>query len=562
MKLLLILVRSSWVAGLASAILGAFSGVASLTLITLIHRALTQSAESPGQPGVLPIAFAAACGFVLVTQVTSKCLLVRLSQATAARLRYELCSKIIAAPLRTLESVGQHRLLATLIDDVGAITSALASFPGVCANAMVLVCGLIYLATLSLPLAGGTILMACIGVAMFLGGLRIANRSLRQAREDQDDVVKHLRAMIVGIKELKGNTTRCLDFVYDVLLPADTRMRDSLIRGYSIQGFSHSWGRLFLFIGIGLLLFVWPRMATVSTATLTGYTLTILYLTYPLDGILGWLPAFHSASIAVAKIETLGLMIDEPERQASSELPSRFQQITLHRVGYQYQSHGQVNFGLGPVDVSIAAGEVVFIAGGNGSGKTTLAKILTGLYLPQEGEVVWDDRAVSDRNRTDYRQLFSTVFVEGHLFDRLLGVEIEPGKLSYWLDLLEIRDKVDTVTGRLHQDKLSRGQHKRLALLVAALDDRPIFVFDEWAAEQDPGFKQVFYLQVVPELKRAGKTVVAITHDDRYFHLADRVIKLVDGQLAPTLVNAAPVKPTPEKPVPVITAPRSGRKAA
>lgn len=540
MKLFLILARSSWAAGLASAVLGALSGVASLTLITLIHRALTQSTESLSQNAVLPFAFASACVFVLVTQVTSKCMLVRLSQATAARLRYELCSKIIAAPLPTLESVGQDRLLATLINDVGAITSALASFPAVCANAMVLVCGLIYLATLSWPLAGGTILMAGLGVAMFLGGLRIANRSLQQAREDQDEVIKQLRAMTIGIKELKGNTTRCLDFVYDVLLPADSRMRHSLIRGYSIQGFSHSWGRLFLFVGIGLLLFVWPRIASVSTSTLTGYTLTILYLTYPLDGILGWLPAFHSASIAVTKIESLGLLIDEPEKQTSNDLPIRFREISLSHATYQYRSHGDVNFQLGPVDLKITSGEVVFIAGGNGSGKTTLAKLLTGLYLPIEGQVVWDNRVVSDRNRTDYRQLFSTIFVEGHLFDRLLGIEIEPEKLQYWLELLEIQDKVDVASGQLFQNRLSRGQHKRLALLVAALDDRPIFVFDEWAAEQDPGFKQVFYHRIVPELKKAGKTVVAITHDDRYFGFADRIVKIVDGQISTTLAMHSP----------------------
>ncbi|WP_283433766.1 cyclic peptide export ABC transporter [Neorhodopirellula lusitana] len=534
MKLFFILARSSWFAGLMSAVLGAISGVASLTLITLIHLALTRSAESPGDQGWLPLAFAGACFFVLFTQVTSNVVLVRLSQATAARLRYELCSKIIVAPLPTLESVGQYRLLATLNNDVGSITAALASFPSVCANAMVLVCGLIYLATLSLPLAAGTILMAALGVAMFLGGLRIADKSLRQAREDQDEVVKQLRAMVHGIKELKGNTTRCLDFVYEVLLPADSRMRHSLIRGQSIQGFSHSWGRLFLFIGIGLLLFVWPRLATVSTATLTGYTLTILYLTYPLDGILGWLPAYHSASISINKIEALGLMIDQPERQSSAALPNRFRSIHLQDITYQHQSHGELNFELGPIDLQLKAGEVTFIAGGNGSGKTTLAKVLTGLYLPATGSITWDGREISDRNRNDFRQLFSTVFVEGHLFDRLLGIELQQDRLQHWTKLLGIEDKVDLETGRLHQHKLSRGQHKRLALLVAALDDRPIFVFDEWAAEQDPGFKQTFYHEIVPELKRCGKTVLAITHDDRFFDLADQVVKLVDGKLLET----------------------------
>ncbi len=534
MKLFLTLARSSWGVGLVSAILGALSGVASLTLITLIHHALTASDASSSASQWnrwLPHAFAAACMFVLVTQVTAKFMLVRLSQATAARLRYELCSKIISAPLPTLESVGQHRLLATLIDDVGAITYALSSFPAVCANALVLVCGLIYLASLSPILAAATILMAGLGVGMFLGGIRAGNRSLCQAREDQDEVVKQLRAMIVGIKELKSNSSRCLDFVYDVLLPADSRMRHSLIRGQSIQGFSHSWGRLFLFIGIGLLLFVWPMLSPVSNATLTGYVLTILYLTYPLDGILGWLPAFNAASIAVTKIETLGLLIDQPEDQSIAGSTQPFRRLELEGIQYQYQSHGEPTFRLGPIDFVLSAGEVVFIAGGNGSGKTTLVKCLTGLYPPAEGLLRWNDHVVNTRNRVDFRQLFSTVFVEGHLFDRLLGLDAETEEVARWLKLLGVEDKVDLQTGKISQGKLSRGQHKRLALLVAALDDRPIFVFDEWAAEQDPGFKRVFYQQIVPELKRCGKTVVAITHDDRFFDVADRVVKLVDGRL-------------------------------
>ena len=132
MKLLLILLRSSWISGLVSGLLGAFSGVANLGLIMLIHHALT---GDPSEAGSLPYLFAGACVLVLITQVTAKCLLVQLSQATAARLRYELCTKIISAPLPTLESVGSHRLLAALINDVNAITSALSAFPAACANA-------------------------------------------------------------------------------------------------------------------------------------------------------------------------------------------------------------------------------------------------------------------------------------------------------------------------------------------------------------------------------------------------------------------------------------------
>ena len=528
MKLLLLLVRSSWLGGLCSILLGAVSGMATLALIALIHRSLSEPAT---QSLELPALFACACALVLVTQVGSKCLLVRLSHSTSARLRYKLCGRILTAPLPGLEAVGSHRLIASLGSDVNAITGALMGLPVACANAAVLICGIGYLASLSLPLAGCVVLMAGLGVASFLLGLRIANRYLRQAREDRDEVVKQTRAMVHGIKELKGHRARCLDFVYEVLLPADSKMRGNMIMGSSIQGFAHSWGRLFLFVGIGMLLFVWPRLYSVSSATLTGYTLTILYLTHPLDGILGWLPAINSAAIALAKIDRLGLLIDDSDEQPLPTVTPPFESLELRGVTYGYTSPDGRGFALGPIDMTLSAGEELFIAGGNGSGKTTLAKVLTGLYVPDEGQVLLNGQVVSNAIRNNYRQLFSTVFVEGHVFDRLLGVDFDQAQLQHFARLLGIEKYVDCETGQFSAQKLSRGQHKRLALLVACMDNRPIFIFDEWAAEQDPGFKDVFYRQILPELRKHGKAVVAITHDDRYFSAADRILKLTDGRL-------------------------------
>lgn len=528
MKLLLLAVRSSWLAGLLSVLVGAVSGTATLAVITLIHRALSKPVTDSL---ILPALFAGACTLVLVLQVCARCLQVRLSNSTTARLRYELCSRILSAPLSKLEAVGPHRLIASLSTDVNAITGVLTGFPGVCANATILICGIGYLASLSLPVAGCVILVAGVGVANYLVALRIAKRYLHQAREDRDEVVKQTRAMVHGIKELKGNRSRCLDFMYGVLLPADTKMRRNLIAGASIQGFAHSWGRLFLMFGIGMLLFAWPRLDKVSSATLTGYTLTILYLTHPLGAILGWLPAIHSASIALSKIDQLGLSADDSEEQALPTVTPPFESLELRGVTYGYKSPDGRGFALGPIDLTVSAGEELFIAGGNGSGKTTLVKLLTGLYVPLEGHVLLNGQVVSNAIRSNYQQLFSTVFVEGHVFDRLLGVDRDQARMRHFARLLEIEKYVDVETGQFSDGKLSRGQHKRLALLVACMDDRPIFIFDEWAAEQDPGFKDIFYRQILPELRKQGKTVVAITHDDRYFSAADRVLTLVDGQL-------------------------------
>lgn len=513
---------------LSLVLIGAVGGVATLSLIAVVHQALSKPVTESLE---LPALFAGACTLVLLTEVGARWLQIRLSNSTIARLRYELCGRIMTAPLPKLEAVGTHRLTASLGGDVNAITGVLTAFPNVCANLTVLICGLGYLASLSLPVAGCVVLVAGVGTASYLLGLRIAKRYVIQAREDHDEVVKQTRAMVQGIKELKGNRLRCLDFFYGVLLPADTKMRRNAIVGSSIQGLAHSGGRMFLLCGIGTLIFVWPRWYQVSAGTLTGYTLTILYLTHPLGAILGWLPTLNAASIALSKIDRLGLSIDDSEEQTLCTVMPPFESLEFRDVTYGYTSPDGRGFALGPIDLTISSGEELFIAGGNGSGKTTMAKVLTGLYAPDEGRVLLNGQVVTNEIRNNYRQLFSTVFVEGHVFDRLLGIDLDQDQLRHFAGLLEIEKYVDFETGQFSAQKLSRGQHKRLALLVACMDNRPILVFDEWAAEQDPGFKDIFYRQILPELRQQGKTVVAITHDDRYFSAADRVLKLVDGRL-------------------------------
>jgi putative pyoverdin transport system ATP-binding/permease protein len=191
-------------------------------------------------------------------------------------------------------------------------------------------------------------------------------------------------------------------------------------------------------------------------------------------------------------------------------------------------------FTLGPVNLSFTPGELVFLIGGNGSGKTTLAKTIVGLYAPESGRILLDGQAVTDTTRPGYRQLFSAVFSDFYLFDKLLGVTV--GDLDdaarAVLEDLQLAHKVKIENGVFSTLDLSQGQRKRLALLVSYLEDRPFYLFDEWAADQDPLFKDVFYRRLLPQLKAKGKTVLVITHDDRYFHLADRYIKLDFGQVA------------------------------
>lgn len=210
--------------------------------------------------------------------------------------------------------------------------------------------------------------------------------------------------------------------------------------------------------------------------------------------------------------------------------PSDFAEIELRQVVY---THGQSGgFMVGPIDLTLRRGDVLFISGGNGSGKSTLLRLLTALYLPQQGQLLVDGRVVDGDRREACQNLYSTVFSDFHLFRRLFGLgDVAPDQILEWLTTMEIEKKTGMHDGRFDTIKLSTGQRKRLALVVAALEDRPIYVFDEFAADQDPAFRRKFYDEILPALRARGKTVVAVTHDDRYFDRATRHFVMEDGRL-------------------------------
>jgi len=250
------------------------------------------------------------------------------------------------------------------------------------------------------------------------------------------------------------------------------------------------------------------------------------------------LSAFGRASVALEKIDRLGLTLaTQTAGEAATtgrKIDSSFERLELLNVTHSYHNEkDDSHFVLGPVNLVFKPGEIVYIVGGNGSGKSTLAKLITGLYPPESGEILLDGSSIREGERDNYRQLFSAVFSDFYVFEALLGLEREEidGNAQRYLAELHLDHKVKIRDGRFSTVELSQGQRKRLALLTAYLEDRPFYVFDEWASDQDPQFKEIFYRRMLPDLKDRGKAVVVITHDDRYFSAADRIIKLDYGKL-------------------------------
>ncbi|HEY9605197.1 MAG TPA: cyclic peptide export ABC transporter, partial [Allocoleopsis sp.] len=344
----------------------------------------------------------------------------------------------------------------------------------------------------------------------------------------------------------KLHAERASAFLSQDLYATATAVRDQETIGLNIFAVAASWGQLLFFVAIGLFVFALPKLGEFSDRTLlTSYIITIIYMLWPLENITRRLPTMNQASIALEKVESLGLMLasDTTERGGMTHLNAKPSWQSLELVGVTHTYRGEQeteNFVLGPIALTFHPGEIVFIVGGNGSGKSTLGKLITGLYTPEGGEIRLDGTPITDDNREWYRQHFSAVFSDFYLFGRLVGLTNSnlDTRAQQFLVQLQLDHKVEIKDGVLSTTALSQGQRKRLALLTAYLEDRPIYLFDEWAADQDPYFKRIFYTQILPELTKRGKTVLVISHDDRYFYAADRIVKLEYGRLeSQRLVN-------------------------
>jgi putative ATP-binding cassette transporter len=475
---------------------------------------------------------------VFVTKVVSQVSLIHLSQNAFLELRMHLSKQILKTPLRHLEEIGPSRLLATLTDDVASITNSVLGIPYLCINGAIVLGCLGYLVILSPPVFLTVIISLVLGVFSYQLPLKRAIRYFDLAREDQDGMFGHFRALTMGIKELKLHLGRQAGFLSGDLQANASAYRKHESTGMAIYSIAGSWGQLLFFVLIGIVLFALPLILEIEQATLTGYILIVLYMMSPIEVIMGWMPHIGRASVALRKVESLGLLLTESEQEAtlvgasSSGLAWRqIECVNATHTYYREQDGGK--FTLGPINLSLQPGEVVFLIGGNGSGKTTLAKLLSGLYTPESGEILVNGAPVTDENRVWYRQHFTVVFSDFFLFNKLSEFdENHQHDAQAYLQQFQLDHKVTINNGVFSTTDLSQGQRKRLALLTAFLEDRPVYIFDEWAADQDPFFKEIFYTQLLPDLRERGKAVLVISHDDRYFHLADRMIKLDYGKVA------------------------------
>jgi putative ATP-binding cassette transporter len=531
MELLAFLIRQSR-ALLALAVLsGAASGIAGARLAAALSEALV--APTPA----LGLLFFGLCALHLVGKSVSEIALIRLTQAAVQRMRVDLSRKLLAAPQRRLQELGKPGLLVILTKDIDTVVQAFTLLPVAFCNAIITSACLGYMAWIAWEL----LVLVAVFLLLCVYGYHLAERrplaQLRSMREQMDVLYRHFRSLVEGSRELQLNAARGTAFVDGEIATTSSRFSAMFVAAMTSYTWVINIGSILFYVVLGSLIFVVPRWLPQPPGTMVTFALVLLFLVRPLSELMSVLPGLRQAGIALRKIAQLDRSLEDAAPAPCGA--DRFAAATplcleLAGVRHQYRTDSDDGrFMLGPIDLRIDQGELVFIVGGNGSGKTTLAMILLGLYAPETGAVRLNGVTVDAANAVHYRQHFSAVFADFHLFENLPTAAAPDlaARASDYIARLGMARKVTVKDGRFSTTELSTGQRKRLALVAAYLEDRPVYLFDEWAADQDPAFKRVFYTTLLPELKARGKTVIVITHDDAYFGLADRIVRLEDGRL-------------------------------
>ncbi len=541
MRLLLSLLRPIRGHLAVAVVASAVAGVASMALVALINRALVAERASLAPIGVQ---FAGASLAALFCRWLSEERFARLGQDTLARLRVDVSRHIAALPYRVFEQRGAAQLNGVLTEDASAVAHCCSILPGVVINLFLVLASFAYMASLSLQVFGLVLVVLVLGVAAFALVESFALTALRAARAAEDEVFRGFGGLLQGAKELRLHAARRRAFLAEGLARSVERVRALRSRGLSISIAASSVGAFLFFVVIGTVAFVLSPAWSLPSAVVSGYALVFLYLMFPLESLLGSLPTLERGRIALERLEALAEPSQASPEPTHAALPVAapstaarpFTSLRLEGVTHTYRRENEPGeFVLGPVDLQLSPGELTFLIGGNGSGKTTLAKLLVGLYAPERGRVLLNGVQLGDATRDTHLESCSAVFSDFHLFDALWGLDAEhvPAEARAWLERLQLSERVRLEGGRFSTTALSQGQRKRLAFMVSCLEQRPIVLFDEWAADQDPSNKDMFYRELLPALRRAGKAVVVVTHDDRYFELGDRCLKLEFGRLVP-----------------------------
>lgn len=534
MRLLLLLLRTSRRDAVIGILAGAAVGFSASGFAWVLQATLAQRGANWGAYAAI---FAACWLTYGLGSVLAGNRITRVAQRAVRDLRLSISRRILALPLPVLER-DQARIFPVLTEDITMISTATSRLPSAISGfATVLGC-FVMLGLIAWPLALACLGLLVVALGIYVQPLRRFQRHLAGWRADWDRFAQLLDAIVHGHKELILDRRKRTAFLDEQLEPIARRQQAEMTSANTWEILVRRWGELLMLLGLGLLLFTLPWHAWATYEQFGRFLFVALFILAPLSTLVGFSTDLGRAQLAISRINDLGVLLGRhaatPPPPASPATPSRaFGHLALRNIAYRHAGAASAVFTLGPLSVAFDRPEVVLISGGNGSGKTTLLKVMAGLYPANDGEITLDAQPLTPATLEHHRARFAVIFSDFFLFPSLLGYpQPSAAETDRWLREMQLERHVQVnADGEFSTTQLSQGQRKRLALITALLEDKPIYVFDEWAADQDPGFRRLFYERILPGLRDRGKLVLAISHDEAYYPLADRHLHLVDGRI-------------------------------
>ncbi|MGK5091778.1 cyclic peptide export ABC transporter [Deltaproteobacteria bacterium TL4] len=454
----------------------------------------------------------------------------RLGTSALTDLQVRIVTKLNDTVLKDLEKIESSEIHVAFALDSESVSYSLQILTMIFFAITTFIIGITYLFWLS-PL-----LMIPV-ILIFIGGYYLPLLLHHKTQEIGFQLIEHethffglFNQLLQGFKELKIYAHKSKDLLANHILPTLQKIVPLKKQSMSLTGSAIISEYFFFYLNFAVILYIFPQFSQ-HNGIITIVGLFMVLWAFYMQVIMSF-PYLTKASFALERLYAFEEKLERATQvpHIKKYIPKTIQSLELKEVSFDYTDiEGSKTFHIGPITLDIVPNEILFISGGNGSGKSTLLKIITGLYHPVSGQILLNGKHIS---KESHRELFSAVFSDFHLFQRLYGIpDPDLSKADRLLYHLELFHKTKIVDRAFTNLLLSTGQKKRLALIATSLEDRPFYVFDEWAAEQDPQFREFFYEVFLMELQRAGKTIICTTHDERYFHKADRLLRMELGQI-------------------------------
>ncbi|MFA6572243.1 MAG: cyclic peptide export ABC transporter [Bacteroidota bacterium] len=454
------------------------------------------------------------------------------------RVRNRIASKILKTDVLNLDKIGASEIYNRMSSGTAMISKSAGVLVASLQSLIMIFFVLLYIATLSLVAFAMVIGMLAIAIWIYLSKQKKIKMDLQDTNKSEIEFLNTLDDMLKGIKEIKLNQKRRFDINFD-LTTISAKLKSLKISLSEKYDRNYIFAQSFFFVLLAVVVFILPKYGVFQADKIIQITTSILFIIGPISSVVSVVQIFNEANLAVGTIYELEEKLDMALDTDSSYLPvmppeiKNFKTIRLEDVEFSYfdTSKNQL-FTIGPINLTVNKGETLFIVGGNGCGKTTLLKVIAMLYFPTKGKVFIDDTEITKDLTLQYRELFSAIFSDFHLFWKIYGLlDVSKHRVKELLEEMQIEHKTQFSEDRFTRLDLSTGQRKRIAMIVSLLEDKPVYMFDEWAADQDFEFRNYFYTELLNNLKSKEKTLIIISHDERYFNSADRVVKLDYGKI-------------------------------